>query len=242
MHLNFPRRVEREMLDHLSVDDPRAQRSRRDLSRVQRAMATLHLIRRALDRGTADFAPCRIVELGAGDGSLMLRLARRQARRWPHVSVTLLDRLNLVSPATLHSLREVGWTPRVVVTDVFDWLAKREPEGWDVVIANLFVHHFSADQLERLFTEISLSARVFLCCEPRRSSMALAGSHLIGLLGAGPVTRQDAVSSVHAGFRAQELSSLWPDHPGWMLSEYPAGLFGHCFLAIRKTVTDATEL
>jgi hypothetical protein len=234
MHLNIPRRVDREMLDELAVDDPQAQRSRHDLKRIQRAMATLHLVQKALDRGTADFAPCRVVELGAGDGSLMLRLARRRAKRWPAVSVTLLDRLNLVPPATLHGLHAVGWTPQVVVSDVFDWLAEPKAVRWDVVLANLFVHHFSAGQLERLLMEISMCTRVFLCCEPRRSSLALAGSHLIGLLGAGRVTRQDAVSSVHAGFRAQELSSLWPNRDRWVLSEYPAGLFGHCFLAVRK--------
>ena len=62
----------------------------------------------------------------------------------------------------------------------------------------------------------------------------LAGSHLIGLLGAGPVTREDAVLSVRAGFRARELSDLWPNRENWILHEYPAGLFSHCFLAIRK--------
>ena len=57
---------------------------------------------------------------------------------------------------------------------------------------------------------------------------------MVGLLGAGPVTRQDAVSSVHAGFRARELSSLWPNAQDWVVSEFPAGLFSHCFLAVRK--------
>jgi len=53
-------------------------------------------------------------------------------------------------------------------------------------------------------------------------------------LGAGPVTRQDAVSSVHAGFRARELSSLWPNGEEWVVHEFSAGLFSHCFLASRK--------
>jgi hypothetical protein len=234
MDLNFPRRVEREMLDDLAADDPGAQRSRRDLRRLQRVMATLPVVNRALNRGTSDFVPRTLLELGAGDGSLMLRLAQRRASRWPNVSVMLLDRLNLVAPETLDGLREVGWTPRVVVTDVFDWLAERENTRFDVIIANLFVHHFSSGELQRLLVEIAERTNMLFCCEPRRSALALAGSHLIGLVGAGPVTRRDAVSSVHAGFRAQELSSIWPDQQNWALSEYPAGLFSHCFLAVRK--------
>jgi hypothetical protein len=121
-----------------------------------------------------------------------------------------------------------------MVTDVFEGLAKLEGTPQDVVVANLFVHHFSSSELERLLVGVAARTRLFLCCEPRRSPLALAGSHMIGLLGAGPVSRRDAVSSVHAGFRAQELSSIWPDRQNWVIHEYPAGLFSHCFLAVRK--------
>ena len=74
---------------------------------------------------------------------------------------------------------------------------------------------------------------VFVACEPRRSWRALAGSHLIGGLGANSVTRTDAVLSVHAGFRDRELSSLWPDGTGWQLDEAAFGPFSHWFCAVR---------
>jgi len=234
MDLGLPRRVESELLDGLAAGDPRAQRSRNDLRRVHRAMATLPIVQRALDRGTEGTVPRTVLELGAGDGSLMLRLARGRASRWPGVRVTLLDRLNVTAPRTLSGIRSVGWTPDVVTMDVFDRLAQRDDARWDVILANLFVHHFASGDLERLLAAIAARTRLFVCCEPRRSALAVAGSHLIGLLGAGPVTRQDAVSSVHAGFRARELSALWPHREDWIVDEYPAGLFSHCFLAVRK--------
>lgn len=234
MDFSLARRVEQELLDGLAAEDPRARRSRGDLQRIHLAMATLPIVGRALNRGTSGFIPGTLLELGAGDGSLMSRLAQKRAARWPNVHVTLLDRLNLVAPQTLDRIRDAGWTPTVVAMDVFDWLAQRNDSHWDVVLANLFVHHFVSDELQRLLAGIAARTRVFLCCEPRRSALALAASHMVGLLGAGPVTRQDAVSSVHAGFRARELSSLWPDGQDWVMSEYPAGLFSHCFLAARK--------
>jgi hypothetical protein len=234
MDLSLARRVERELLDGLAAEDPRARRSRGDLQRIHRAMATLPIVERALDRGASGFVPRTLLELGAGDGSLMLRLAQERAARWPNVHVTLLDRVDLVAPRTLDGIREAGWTPTVVAMDVFDWLAQRDDSRWDVVLANLFVHHFASGELQRLLAGIAARTCVFLCCEPRRSALALAGSHMVGLLGAGPVTRQDAVSSVHAGFRAQELSSLWPNGEDWVVSEFSAGLFSHCFLAGRK--------
>jgi hypothetical protein len=234
MDLSLARRVEPELLDGLAAEDPRARRSREDLRRLHRVMATLPIVERALDRGAAGFVPRKVLELGAGDGSLMLHLAQKRAARWPNVHVALLDRLNLVTPPTLDGFREVGWTPTVVAMDVFDWLAQRDDSRWDIVLANLFVHHFAGGELQRLLSGIAARTCLFLCCEPRRSALALAGSHLVGLIGAGPVTRQDAVSSVQAGFRARELSSLWPNGRDWVVSEFSAGLFSHCFLAVRK--------
>lgn len=234
MDLSLPRRVESELLDGLAADDARARRSRADLRRIHRAMATLPIVQRAMDRGTAKTRPRTLVELGAGDGSLMLRLAKRRAARWPEVRVTLLDRLDTVGLETQDGLRQIGWMPRVETMDVFDWLARPADALCDVVFASLFIHHFSSRELQRLLEGIAARTRMFLCCEPRRSAFALAGSCLIGLLGAGPVTRQDAVSSVRAGFRARELSDLWPSPQDWVLDEYPAGLFSHCFLAVRK--------
>jgi hypothetical protein len=235
MDLSLPRRVEPELLDELGADDPRAQRSRDDLRRIHLAMAALSVLKRALDTATTGSPPQTIVELGAGDGSLMLRLAQQRAAHWPGVNVTLLDRLDLIAPRTLDALRNLGWTPSAVAMDVFDWLARPFAACLDVVFANLFIHHFSAEPLARLLAGIEQRSRVFFCCEPRRSALPLLGSHLIGLLGAGPVTRKDAVSSVHAGFRGHELSDLWPNKSAWALRETSAGLFSHAFLAVRKS-------
>ena len=231
---SLPRRVEAELLDDLPAGDPRAQRSRDDLRRLHRAMGTLSIATRALDSASMNLPPRNILELGAGDGSMMLRLAQRRAARWPGVKVTLLDRLDLVDAHILSGLKDAGWTADVVSMDVFEWLARPSIARWDIIFANLFMHHFSPDALDRLLLMIAARSRVFFCCEPRRSALPLAASHLVGLLGAGPVTRTDAVLSVHAGFARQELSARWPDRQSWRLREYRAGLFSHGFLAIRE--------
>jgi len=68
-------------------------------------------------------APLRVLELGAGDGSLMLGVARALAPASPQVELTLLDRLALVKPATIERYAEVGWSATAKVTDVLDWAA-----------------------------------------------------------------------------------------------------------------------
>jgi len=227
--MSLPRTVETEVLDTLPADDPAARRSRGDLRRLNRLLATLSTTLAAID----PTPPRTLLELGAGDGSLMLRLGRARARRWPGVAVTLLDRQELIAPATLDGLRAGGWTAEAVVDDVFAWLA-RDQRHWDVVFANLFVHHFAGEALARLLAGVAARCRVFFCCEPRRAALPLIGSHLVGALGANAVSRADAVSSVRAGFRERELGALWPDPQRWRLREYEAGLFSHCFLATRS--------
>ena len=230
---SMPRRVQPEVLDGLRADDPAARRSRADLRRLHHAIGTLPLLLRALDRTTRGAPPASILELGAGDGSLMLRLARRRARQWPGARVTLLDREPAVDAATLAALRRCGWQAEVAAADVFDWL-ERDTRSWDVVVTTLFVHHFAPPDVARLFALIAARTQCFVCCEPRRSALPLLGSRLVALLGAGPVTRKDAVLSVHAGFRDRELTAAWPDQAGWSLTEHAGGLFSQCLVAQRK--------
>ena len=122
MPMGAPRRLEAEWLDLLPADDPRAIRSRRDLRRVNLFMLQAGIMRRLLMRYAGDAKPRSLLELGCGDGTFMLRLARRLAPRWPDVTVTLLDRQSIVSEETKAAFRALGWHPRTVTADVFAFL------------------------------------------------------------------------------------------------------------------------
>jgi hypothetical protein len=239
--------VATETLDGLAADDRDAMRSRRDLQRVHRAMGTCSIVAQGLRRFALPQdgrVPLRVLELGAGDGSLMLRVAQALAPKWPQVELTLLDRQALVERATIERYARLGWIAAPAVTDVHDWV-RSEPDPartgtagahWDVIVANLFLHHFEGTPLAALMAAIAARADCFLACEPRRAWLALAGSHAVAALGANAVTREDAVLSVHAGFGGRELSACWPADAHWRAHEYPAGLFSHCFAAERVRV------
>ena len=243
------RRVSPEALDDLTEHDALAVESRRDLQRIHKVMRSAAITQRALQRmtmSTAKSRPLRVLELGAGDGSLMLGVARTLALEWPSVELTLLDAQPLLHLDTVKGYAALGWTAVAKVGDVFDWVAGVKDRGcnslasasWDLVVCNLFLHHFDGAQLARLLGAIANRSNFFFACEPRREWLALAGSHLIGVIGANLVTREDAVLSVHAGFQGKELSSLWPGSPpAWQLEEYSAGLFSHCFRAERVDAT-----
>ncbi|MDI1252669.1 hypothetical protein [Thermomonas sp.] len=239
--MNMARVVQPEWLDHLPADDPRAIRSRDDLRRINVLMSATRLLGEALDPLIAGRNHARIVELGAGDGSLLLRLARSRANAWPPVTLDLLDMQPIVAPATLARYGELGWAANVVHADVFDWLrdtptnsnADVNTDEAPIIVANLFLHHFEGQHLSELLHGIAARARAFICVEPRRSSFALLGSRLLGVIGCNAVTRHDAVVSVRAGFADQDLSQGWPSDAAWDLREHAAGLFGHRLVAVR---------
>ena len=223
------RRVVPELLDSLAPDDPRALHSRHDLRRINGLMRNDAIMAEAL-KMNFNGVPKGIAELGAGDGHFLGRVARRMAARWPGVRATLLDLQANVSPETVEEFAKLGWRTKVVVADVF-----AQPDvSTEVVVANLFLHHFENDRLVELFKQASRRANLFVAVEPRRAEWPLFCSRLLGAIGCNDVTRHDAVVSVRAGFTGSELSALWPDPLNWELSEHPTGVFSHRFVARRK--------
>jgi len=234
--------VRHELLDALSPQDPRAIRSRGDLHRVNSCMRNHALMANVLRNELNPRLPAHITELGAGDGRFFLSVvehlrtaggASSCAPEHPsQVSdITLLDMQGNVSPDTLAELAALGWHAKTIVADVFDWLETSQPA--EIVIANLFLHHFEDAQLAKLLRLASQQAKVFIAIEPRRAAWPMFCSRLLWALGCNDVTRHDAVISVRAGFSGGELSALWPDHDHWQLAEHSAGLFSHLFIARR---------
>lgn len=226
------RRIEAELLDELPADAPAAIRSRGDLRRVNWWMGHAGILRRALG-GFPSPALRHVVELGAGDGTLLLDLAARWPGRGTRVTAVLVDRQSLVSDGTRRAFAALGWDVQSVQSDVFDWLERPGPPV-DCILANLFLHHLSPDRLRSLLPLAAERTQVFIACEPRRAPLPLAATRLLRLIGCNAVTRHDARVSVRAGFMDGELSALWPSDGRWRLSERPAGLFSHLFMARRR--------
>jgi 2-polyprenyl-3-methyl-5-hydroxy-6-metoxy-1,4-benzoquinol methylase len=225
------RSVEPEWLDTLEASDPRARRSRRDLRLINFIMGNAGSVALALGNVLANGA--RIADLGAGDGTVMLRVARRIRARPIRVELMLVDRAGAISAATIARFRELQWNAMPRAADAIEWL-QQAPAGFDVITANLFLHHFEPRALRQLLLLVSARTRVFVACEPRRSRFALAASRVLGVAGCGPETRHDAAVSVRAGFRGYELSQAWPAMQDWELKEGPAGLFNHLFIARQR--------
>ncbi|HYG24373.1 MAG TPA: methyltransferase domain-containing protein [Verrucomicrobiae bacterium] len=226
--------VQPELLDVLSPQDPKAIRSREDLRRLNAAMGHARLLADSLQAQLEKPKAVTLVELGAGDGICLLRVAQRLGRRNPaaRVDVTLVDLQNLLTAETERDFERLNWHVRAVQSDVFDFL-QRDRDRSNLMFANLFLHHFTDLQLKDLLQLISERTDFFLALETRRARFPLIAGWMVGLIGCNSVTRHDAVVSVEGGFAANELGRLWPRGPGWQLDEHSAGLFSHRFVAKR---------
>ncbi len=226
------RRVEPEILDQLPAEDPRAVRARQDLKRANAIVRHDAILARTLRRHMSA-SPRLLVDLGSGDGTLMLRVARRLAPGWRNVRAVLIDQKGDVSEDTRAGFADLQWTPEPVRANVMDFFAAPR-ERADVITANWFLHHLVDDDLRTLLARVAAVTDLFVACELRRTVLVRELGRMQWIIGAGDVVCRDAVTSARAAFLGREISALWPSLPGWLLREYAVGPFTHVFVAQRN--------
>jgi hypothetical protein len=184
--------VEPEILDTLPPEDPAAVASRRDLRLINGLMGNHRWLERRVR--TLRRPGWRMLELGAGDGTFGRRLVRKGViQPGELLAVDLAPR-----PADWPS--DAGWLQQNV-------LAGETPPA-EVVIANLFLHHFEPGALRDLAMRLPAECEVMLCCEPARRALHLWQARLLSVLPIGRVTKHDMPISIRAGFVGRELPEL----------------------------------
>lgn len=177
------RKLTPELLDHLPPDAPGVCRSRRDLRRINFVMGNDRWILRNLPKKNT-----AITEIGAGEGHLLTSISRKH----PDIPITAYD----LTPRPASLPKSINW----IQADIF---SQRPPEEGGVLIANLFLHHFTDNQLTEL-SEWMSGFDTIITSEPYRANFPL----LLGKLATPlihPITRHDMRVSIEAGFRPGEL-------------------------------------
>ncbi len=195
------RRLTAELLDQLPADDPAAIRSRRDLRLINRLMGNFGWLRWQLREGLSRFdSRPFVVELGAGCGTFALSVSEMP------IDYAAIDLI----PQPGNWPRDWRWCQG----DLFHWYPQLQT---DIVVANLFLHHFPESSLADLGRLIrSSSCRVILLNEPSRHAMHLYQGKLLRLAGINAVTRHDMDVSIRSGFRDDELAeALELDRAEW---------------------------
>jgi len=127
----------------------------------------------------------------------------------------------------------VGWELKAIKSDVFDW-SRQNAARFDAIVANLFLHHFSNEELVELFEAIASRTNLLVAVEPHRGRMSLLAGKFLWAIGCNSVTRHDAVVSIRAGFYGSELTALWPKVGDWRCEERQEGFASYLFIARRE--------
>jgi hypothetical protein len=205
-----------ELLDTLPHNHPDAIRSRLELELINRLMGNHRwLVRQLKSQGTSRG---RVLELGAGDGGLRKAAADAvMPDQW-----MALDRV----PPPEDWPEAAPWFQ----TDLFQLQTLPDAE---VVVANLFLHHFEKEALAWIGNRIPAGCRLFLASEPARYRIHhLQGRILSWLAGLSAVTQHDMERSIQAGFRGAELSD-WLGLSGWQVQIHCTALGAYRIRAWR---------
>ncbi len=205
------------MLDILPPADPRAVRCRRDLKLINWLLGNHRWLLQALHSNFKQLAG-GVVELGAGDGTFLHRLHRR------HPNLRLAGFDHAPRPADLPS--DVAWRSGNVFQHEGPWPGT-------VIVANLFLHHFTVEQLQAIGRRLE-GVRMLLVGEGHRDPNVMRRSGWLNPL-LGEVTRHDMEISLAAGFVVGELPEwLGLSDRDWIVTE-SLNMFGALrLLAIRR--------
>jgi hypothetical protein len=212
------RDIQPELLDLLPQNDPHALRAREEMVLVNAIMGNHRWIERMLRRHGEPGWP--ISELGAGDGTLSLGLLK--------LNLCREEELHAVDLAAVpdHWPAGAGWT-------CGDVLAHPLPET-RIVIANLFLHHFTNEQLRVLGSRISPATRLLVAAEPARWWIfTILGRLFCEFAELNHVHRHDMPVSIRAGFRRDELRQALGLGEEWKVSVQSHPLGAYRFLAWR---------
>ena len=210
------RSLEPEILDSLPPDHPDALRNRRDLALTNKILGTHAWLEATLPSLVKPNE--RILELGAGTGELGARLNR---------AGLLVDGMDLWP-------RPAIW-PAGSAWHQADLLEFERFDAYPAVVGNLILHQFGEEDLASLGAKLRRHCRLIVACEParwRRSQWLFKG--IAPLLGANHVTMHDAIVSIAAGFRDNELADRLGLDEAWSISVATTFFGVYRMVAVRR--------
>lgn len=192
-----------EWMDDPSVNEATFRAALRDIERLN-ALTFGHVpVLRWLDRLVRDKPVQRlsVLDVGAGGGDLLRRIAGWGARRGIAVECVGLD----LSPWAEKAAQEAGTPGRWITTDLF---ALDAAERFDVVTASIVAHHLDDETLPRLLRWMAERSRLgWLVCDIHRHAVPwLALWATTRALGMVPMVVNDSTQSVARAFTRRDLA------------------------------------
>lgn len=176
-----------------------------DLWRINRWLGgvsgCLHLLDRYFARRGSRRA--RVLDIGSGDARLAAHLQSEMVRRNRRVEFVALDRR---LSHLRNGNRSAGKLPRVAA-DIFN--CPFAENSFDVVMCNLFLHHFSGNEAVKLLQRFAgMASEAVLINDLERHPLPFAFIHVPWPFARSRITRHDGAASVRQAYTKNELAAL----------------------------------
>ena len=197
-----------ELMDDPALDPAQHIRALRGLERINRVSRSARLLWgpiRSLAREAA--TPVRVLDIATGGGDVPMRLWAFSRREGLPVRVDGCDR----SPtAVKHARRAAARLGAEVRFFQCDALAHALPDGYDILVSSLFLHHLSVEQSIVLLRAMAQAAGRMvlvndLVRDPAGLALAYAGTRL---LTTSEIVHADGPQSVRAAYTVEEVVAL----------------------------------
>lgn len=210
--------IEPEVMDQPRLDAQRHQQALRGLSRLNRVSGSSRIVITALrqmgrmESGTSQ--PLRILDIATGGGDLPIALAKYANQAGHDWKIEGCD----ISETALSYACEQARQQGSAGVDFFIHDALRDPlpQGYDVVVLALFLHHLERAVCVALLRNVAAACRWLIVSDLSRSHLSYASVWLGSrLLSRSDVVHTDALLSVRAAFTRQELLDM-AEEAGWL--------------------------
>ena len=201
------RRREPELMDQPGLDQVSHRDALAGLRRINRLSRTGGIAWAAIEQlaATDPGRTWRVLDLASGGGDVAIDVARRAVRRGMKVLVDACD----ISPFAVRYASARAAERRVENVSFFqcDVLNGPLPDGYDVVMCSLFLHHLDDENAVALLSKMAQAAqRLVVVNDLRRSAIGYLLAWLAcRVLSRSPVVRVDGPRSVQAAFSLDEI-------------------------------------
>ncbi|HYT93306.1 MAG TPA: methyltransferase domain-containing protein [Gemmataceae bacterium] len=202
------RRREPEIMDQPGLDPRRHVEALRGLERINRFSGSARILWPAiLELARSSAAPLRLLDVATGGGDVPLRLWQRAQKAGIALGVDGCDRSTCAIDHARANAVRLGADVRF-----FEWdaLSGPLPDGYDIIVSSLFLHHLDEEQAIDLLRRMAAAARRLVLINDLERSVGGLLLAYIGtrLLSASPVVHVDGPLSVSGAFTCREALTL----------------------------------
>lgn len=199
---------ELELMDDLSMPEEELQKNLAELEVINHCLGGYKVVLNALDKlGLPKQKTIRIADIGCGAGDTLRQVANWAAKKRLSVQLTGIDLNNVMVKYAKASCAAFSGI-KIVKADVFE--EDFSSQKYDVIICSLFCHHFTDEQLVRMFSQLHGQANLAIIINDlHRHWLAYHSIKLLtGFLSKSRLVKNDAPLSVQRAFKRPELEHL----------------------------------